>query len=430
MNIRFINSRILTMDGDCKIIEGEICVKEDRISYIGKQRSDEEIKSQGLTFDRIIDAKGNVIMPGFKNAHTHSAMTGLRSFADDLPLQEWLETKIFPIEAKLDGDIVYEFARLAVLEYLAGGVTAAFDMYMFPDYTAKAFNDMGVRLVMVDGINKFGPSLEELESRYNRLNGKYPFVKYIIGFHAEYTCEKELLENIRDIAHKYQSPIYTHNSETKKEVDECIERYGITPTQLMEELDMFKYGGGGYHCVYLSDEDIEIFKKHNLSVVSNPGSNTKLASGIAPISKFLDEGINVALGTDGPSSNNCLDMFREMFLVTGLGKLREMKADAVPFGEVLKMATVNGAKAMMLDDCDVLAVGKKADMIMLDLHMPNMQPLNNIEANIVYSGSTSNVKMTMIDGVIRYEDGKFFVGVDPEEIYSNVNRMMDDLKSR
>ena len=189
---------------------------------------------------------------------------------------------------------------------------------------------------------------------------------------------------------------------------------------------MFDYGGGGYHCVYMTEEDICIFKERALSVVTNPSSNLKLASGIAPIKDFLREGINVAIGTDGPASNNCLDMFREMFLVTGLAKFREKDASAVDADQVLSMATLGGAKAMHIRESDVLAKGKLADMIMLDLHRPNMQPINNISKNIVYSGSKENVKMTMVHGKILYEKGEFFVGMDPEEIYRKVN----DIKER
>ena len=172
---------------------------------------------------------------------------------------------------------------------------------------------------------------------------------------------------------------------------------------------------------------MEIFRKKQLSVVTNPGSNTKLASGIAPISEYLKRGINVAIGTDGPASNNCLDMFREMFLTTGLAKLREQDAAAVDAVEVLKMATVNGAKAMNLPDTDVLAKGKQADMIMIDLHQPNMQPVNNIPKNLVYSGSKQNVKMTMIRGKILYENGQFTKAYDVEEIYRKANEIVTSL---
>lgn len=422
--IRLYNARILTMEDDSDLFTGEIWTDDDRISYVGPSVSDEDIRQKGVSFDRSIDCRGNVLMSGFKNAHTHSAMTGMRSYADDMPLWEWLSTKIFPLEAKLTAEDVYEFARLAILEYISGGITAIFDMYMHPDETARACEEMGIRYVGCCDINKFGPSLAEVERRFETLNKDNGFCSYVIGFHAEYTCTKELLASLSDIAAKYSSPVFTHNSETKKEVDECIERHGMTPTQLFESLDMFRNGGGGYHCVYLSDEDIEIFKKHDLTIVTNPGSNTKLASGIAPISRYLDNGIRVAIGTDGPSSNNCLDMFREMFLVTGLAKLHDMDAAAVVPREVLKMATVNGSRCMGLNDCDTLSVGKKADIIMIDLHQPNMQPYNNIVDNIVYSGSKTNIKMTMVNGKILYEDGKFSVGVDPEQIYEKVNELM------
>lgn len=421
MNIRFYNARIMTMENGLDVFSGELWTRDGKVSYVGPAKDDDEIK--GVTFDREYDAKGNLIMPGFKNAHTHSGMTGLRSYADDLKLREWLENVIFPTEAKMNGDDIYEFTRLAVMEYLTSGITACFDMYMCPDHVARAFDEIGFRAVMCCDINKFGPSLEEMEDRYNRLNNKYELSSYVLGFHAEYTCTKELLSKISDMAHKYKAPVWAHSSETEREVNECKERYGLTPTEFFDELGLYDFGGGGYHCVWMSDHDIEIYKKRNLSVVSNPGSNTKLASGIAPLGRYINEGINVALGTDGPSSNNCLDMFREMFLATGLGKLKEMDAAAVPATEVIKMATINGAKAMGLNNCDTLAVGKDADLIVIDLHQPNMQPIHNIPVNLVYSGSKQNVKLTMIHGKILYEDGNFNIGVDPDTVYSNCERI-------
>ncbi len=417
MNIRFTNARILTMVEGEEIFEGELWVEGSKITYAGKAKSQEEAEKSGVEFDRTIDCEKNLLMPGFKNAHTHSGMTLMRSYADNLPLQEWLETKIFPLEAKMSDEDCALLTKLAVLEYLTSGITAIMDMYLSPEAIAKACEDTGMRVVQVSGINKFGPSLEVFEDRFLKLNGTHPLSSYKMGFHAEYTCDKDLLEKLSDLAHKYKQPMYTHNSETLREVEECKERYGMTPTVFLDSLGLFDYGGGGYHCCHMSDDDFEVFKKRGISAVTNPGSNTKLASGIAPVKRFLDEGINVAIGTDGPSSNNCLDMFREMFLVTGLAKLREKDASVVGGMEVLKMATVNGAKAMDLPDCDVLAPGKEADIIMIDLNQPNMQPVNDIANNIVYSGSKSNVKMTMIHGVIRYEDGRYNVGMTPGEIY-------------
>ncbi len=437
MNYRFYNARILTMETD-RLITGELWVQDGKILYVGDGSDTEDVCAGGQgaedgqsRWDREIDCGGNLLMPGFKNAHTHSGMTLLRSYADDLPLQDWLFKQVFPIEDKMDGEMVYHLTKLAVLEYLTSGITSIFDMYLTPETTAKACVDMGMRCVQVSGTSgqtDFEPSLELLEQRYQALNHDDPLLSYFIGFHAEYTCSRELMERVAQIAHKYKAPVYTHLAETKAEVEGCRERHGMSPAKLLDTIGMFDYGGGGYHCVWMDEEDMEIFRRRGLSVVTNPGSNTKLASGIAPISAYLKKGINVAIGTDGPASNNCLDMFREMFLVTGLAKLREEDASAVDAWEVLKMATVNGAKAMYLPDTDVLAPGKAADIIMIDLHQPNMQPINNIPKNLVYSGSKQNVKMTMIQGRILYENGIFTDAYDVEEIYRKANEIIDSLR--
>lgn len=432
MNIRLYNARILTMEDGKDIFSGEVWVKNERIIYVGEGMDTDtvcrKLQIPCIIWDREIDCEGNLLMPGFKNAHTHSGMTLLRSYADDLPLSEWLNQQVFPVEARLSDQDIYELTKLAVLEYLTSGITAVFDMYLTPDSIFAAFDEMGMRGVQVGGVNNFSQSPELLEQWYLKLNGKSPLQSFRIGFHAEYTCSKELLVKISEIAHKYRAPVYTHLAETASEVEGCMERYGKTPVAFLDSLGMFDFGGGGYHCVHVTDEDIAIMKKRGLYVVSNPGSNTKLASGIAPVAKFLEKGVPVALGTDGPASNNCLDMFREMFLVTGLAKLRENVASAVDALEVLKMATVNGAKAMGLTEADVLAEGKLSDLIMIDLNMPNMQPLNNIAKNIVYSGSKANVKMTMIHGRILYENGSFFTEEKPEEIFKKANDIVNKYK--
>ncbi len=437
MNYRFYNARILTMETD-RLITGELWVQDGKILYVGDGSDTDGVCAGGQgaedgkgRWDREIDCGGNLLMPGFKNAHTHSGMTLLRSYADDLPLQDWLFKQVFPIEDKMDGEMIYHLTKLAVLEYLTSGITSIFDMYLTPETTAKACGDMGMRCVQVSGTSgqtDFEPSLRLLEQRYQALNHDDPLLSYFIGFHAEYTCSRELMERVAQIAHKYKAPVYTHLAETKAEVEGCRERHGMSPAKLLDTIGMFDYGGGGYHCVWMDEEDMEIFRRRGLSVVTNPGSNTKLASGIAPISAYLKKGINVAIGTDGPASNNCLDMFREMFLVTGLAKLREEDASAVDAWEVLKMATVNGARAMYLPDSDVLAPGKAADIIMIDLQQPNMQPINNIPKNLVYSGSKQNVKMTMIQGRILYENGIFTDAYDVEEIYRKANEIIDSLR--
>lgn len=432
MNIRLYNARILSMEENRDIFFGEVWVKKDRIVYAGDGTDTDSIYQKlqipCMIWDREIDCEGNLLMPGFKDAHTHSGMTLLRSYADDLPLNDWLNQQVFPVEAKLTDEDIYELTKLAVLEYLTSGITAVFDMYLTPYSIYKAFDEMGMRGVQVGGVNNFSQSPELLEEYYLELNGKSPLQSFMLGFHAEYTCSQELLMKISEIAHKYKAPVFTHLSETKAEVEGCRERYGMTPVAFLDSLGMFDYGGGGYHCVHVTEEDIAIMKKRGMYAVSNPGSNTKLASGIAPITQFLKAGVPVALGTDGPASNNCLDMFREMFLVTGLAKLKEEDAAAVDAMDVLKMATVNGAHAMGLGEADVIAEGKLADLIMIDLKTPNMQPLNNIAKNIVYSGSKINVKMTMIGGRILYENGSFLIDEKPEDIYEKANEIIAGIK--
>lgn len=426
MNIRLYNAKILTMK-DAQIIEGEIWVRNERILYVGDGRQTDEVyqklELKSIVWDREIDCMDNLLMPGFKDAHTHSGMTVLRSYADDMALDDWLNKQIFPVEAKMDGEMIYHLTKLAVLEYLTSGITAIFDMYLTPETIADACIDMGMRCVQVGAVNNFSQSVDMVDAMFNTLNSRNPLVSYILGFHAEYTCSKELLQDIAGLANKYKAPVYAHISETAAEVEECKKRYGMTPPVFLDSLGLFDYGGGGYHCVHMDEADIDLFQKKGLNVVTNPASNMKLASGIAPIAQYLERGINVAIGTDGPASNNCLDMFREMFLVTGLAKLKEKNAAAADAWEVLKMATVNGSKAMYLPDTDVLSEGKLADIIMIDLHQPNMQPINNIPKNIVYSASKQNVKMTMINGKILYENGKFADFIDVDGIYAKANEI-------
>ena len=419
MKLRFYNAKILTMENE-NIINGELCTDGGRISYVGEER-------QNGDFDREIDLAGNLIIPGFKNAHTHTAMTFLRSFADDLPLNDWLYNQVFPHEAKLTEEAVYVFTKLGNMEYLTSGITASFDMYMKLPAYAKANAEMGFRTVLCGSINDFGGTVESIEEEFNTYNNYNPLISYQLGFHAEYTTKPETLEGMAKLAQKYKAPLFAHNSETKAEVDGCFERYKMSPTQLFDKLGMFEYGGGGFHCVWFDEKDMEIFREKNLWMITNPASNLKLASGVAPICEMKRRGMkNFAIGTDGAASNNCLDMFREMFLVAGLQKVRENDAAACPAFDVLEMATKGGALAMGLADCDVLAAGKRAGFAVIDLNPPEMQPRHTIAENLAYAGSKQNVKMTVVDGKILYENGAFTT-VDAGEIYERANRLAREL---
>lgn len=427
MNIRLYNARILTMEKDRPVFTGEVWVKNEKIAYVADKSELERTLDQDfprISWDMEIDCKDNLLMPGFKDAHTHSAMTFLRSYADDVPLQTWLNEKVFPLEAKLTGDDIYHLTKLAILEYLTSGITSIFEMYLTPDTIAQACMDMGMRCVLTSGLNNFSSSIKQVEEEYLKWNKKNSLISYQMGFHAEYTCSKELLYQLAQLSHKYRAPIYTHLAETKREVEECKERYGMTPAVFLDSMGLFEFGGGGYHCVHMTDADMDVFRRRRLYAITNPASNMKLASGVAPIAEFEKKKIPVAIGTDGPASNNCLDMFREMFLVTGLSKLKENDAASMDAMQVLHMATVQGAKAMRLSKADVLAKGKYADIIMIDLHQPNMQPIHNISKNIVYSGSKSNVAMTMINGRILYRRGEFNVGESVESIYAKCDEIV------
>ncbi len=421
MNTRFYNARILPLDGSTPLFSGELVVSDGRIAARG-----EHAAFPG-SIDREIDCHGNLLMPGFKNAHTHSGMTFLRSLADDLPLQRWMLEQVFPKEAQLTPDDVYVLTKLAIMEYLTSGITTMFDMYFSRDSIASAAIDTGFRASLVGCANDYGGTAQETADEYARFNRLNPLITYQLGFHAEYTTSEPLLKDLAEMVQSLKQPFFTHLNETAAEVESCIAHSGMRTIEYLDSLGLFNYGGGGYHCVHVSEREMEIMRARNMIVVSCPGSNTKLASGVAPIYEYLQRGIPVAIGTDGPASNNCLDFFREMFLVTGLQKLKH-GAEAVDAMDVLTMACRNGAYACGFDDCDSLAVGKQADMILIDLNQPNMQPLNNIEKNIVYSGSKQNVSLVMIAGKILYEKGEFFIGDDPERIYAEANRIIRGMK--
>lgn len=430
--IRFFNGKVLTMEQEDMTLHDdyEVWVDGTSIVHVGPVKRNEICSDEDYempSFEREVNLDGNLLMPGFKNAHTHSPMTFLRSYADDLPLQEWLYQQVFPMEDKLTAELIYEYTKLAILEYLTSGITASFDMYVEPEANARANVELGFRTVLCGTLNDFKDSIPALEGFYKTYNQYHPLVSYQLGFHAEYTTSEGLLKDLAALANEYQAPVYTHLSETENEVNECKKRYGMSPVKLLSDLGMWNYGGGGFHCVHVSDEDIELLKNQGIYVVTNPASNAKLASGIAPVTKLMKAGIPLAIGTDGPASNNCLDMFREMFLVTALAKLRNRDAAACPAEQVLYMATTGGAHAMGLNNCDCIAEGKQADMIVIDLHQPNMQPEHNIVKNLVYSGSKQNVKLTMIAGKILYEDQKFYVGEEAEAIYERVNRLVKSM---
>ena len=414
------NAKILKMTDD-KIIDGHIVITDNRISYIGKNiESDDQ-------YDKVIDCEGNLLMPGFKDAHTHSAMTFLRSKADDSSLHDWLFNEIFPREENLKEGHIRELGKVAILEYLTSGITGIVDQYFHPEEFEETCVEFGFRCVNLAMYDKVARPVSDIRKLLTANEKKDYLVRYVLGLHSEYTPDQDMFDTTKMLLEETQLPFYVHLSETYAEVKSCIEKRGCTPMEFFDSMHFFDYGGAIFHGVYLSDHDIELIKKRNVIVVSNPSSNMKLASGVAEITKLLKAGVTIALGTDGPASNNALDMFREMYLVTGLQKLITKNPVSIPAFEILKMATVNGAKAMRLDDGDVLEVGKLADIIMIDLSRPSMQPINNIINNLVYAGEKDVVKMTMINGKVLYMDNKFYINEDVKDIYQRVQKMTDEL---
>lgn len=419
--IRLHNALVMPMTSDCSVFRGEVWTDGGRIAYAGAPRAGELPE-----FEREIDLNGDLVLPGFKNAHAHSAMTFLRSYADDLPLQSWLFDKVFPLEARLTPEAVYAFTRLAVLEYLSGGITASFDMYFHREAYARANIDCGFRTVICGALSA-GDKISVAADDYAKFNSLDPLISYLPGVHAEYTADEKLLRGMSELVHELKSPFWTHNSETKSETDGCFERHGMSPTEYLDSLGLYDFGGGGYHCVWFSERDIEIFAEKGLWAVTCPCSNAKLASGIAPLERFEKRGVRLAVGTDGPASNNALDMFREMYLACVLQKLRLNDAAACPAENILLAACSGGARAMGLDGCDSLAEGKAADLAVISLHRPNMRPIHDVAKNLVYSGTRDNVRMTMVAGRILYENGEFHVGCDAEEIYAEAEKYTKEL---
>lgn len=416
--IRFFNGLVLAMDGDMTVRPGEVWTDGDTISYVGPARADTP------EFEREYDLRGHLVMPGFKNAHAHTAMTFVRSYADGLPLNDWLFGKIIPLEQRLTPEAIYEFTRLGILEYLTSGITASFDMYYLRESIVQANLDCGFRTALCGGSAAYDVISDEC-AKYNSIS---PLISYVPGIHAEYTTSPEEFEAARQLVRETKKPCFAHNSETKSETEQCRERRGgLSPTEYMESLGLFDYGGGGFHCVWLSENDMEIFRRRGLWAVTCPGSNSKLASGVAPLTEFIERGINLAIGTDGASSNNALDMFREMYLACVLQKLKTGDAAACPAEALLRAACCGGARAMGLHDCDCLRAGKKADLIVIDLDRPSMRPHIDIAKNLVYSGSKDVVELTMVGGRILYEKGEFFVGIEPEALYARCEGLLKEL---
>lgn len=403
MSTLFKNITVLTMEQENSVLKDtNVLVESNKITYVGK----EDKKA-----DRIIDGTNKLIMPGFVNTHTHVPMTLFRSYADDMVLFDWLST-IWPLEDKMDAEIIKAGAMLAYAEMIKTGTTCFLDMYNFEDEIATACVEVGLRGVLSRGLvgdKESGmPKLQENIDLFKKWNGyKDDLIKVAIAPHAEYTSTPEFIEECSKAAKELNCKMHIHISETKKEHEECIERHGKTPIKYFADLGALDTGLLAAHCVYITDEDMDIMLEKKASVLHNPASNLKLASGFAPVKKIIDKGINITLGTDGASSNNNLDMHKEILLASIMHKGFSGDPTLITPSQVLRMATVNGAKALGYEDLGMIKEGYKADIIMFDLNSPRYYPRNNIESLIVYAGNSDDICLTMVDGEVIYEDREY-----------------------
>ena len=420
MNIFIRNGFLITANKDAECYEGCVQIKDSVISYVGIEKSAPQFSA-----DKVIDAKGGIIAPGFVNTHTHIPMNLFRSAADDMDLMDWLKNAIWPAEENLNGDDVYWGSMLGMAELIAGGVTCMNDMYNFPFDIAKAANDSGIRAIIGPTIIDMGKSveerLEEAKELFEHVKG-YDRVEASLSAHAEYTVSSKSFGKIINTAKEIGARIHVHVSETQGEHEDCIKRNGKTPIGLFESLGLLALPVMAAHCVWVSDEDMDIMAKRNVGVMSCPQSNLKLGSGIARVAAMLDKGINVSCATDGAGSNNNLSMMEEMTYMAMLQKTLHRNPKVMPAKTAVETATINGAKVLGMDkSIGSLEEGKKADLIILDTTGIRYCPKANLLSNFVYSGSDADVVLTMIDGETLYEKGTF-AKIDIDEIKINAQR--------
>jgi len=424
MDLLIKNGMILTMNAELQIIEkGAVRVRNGVIISVGKDAADGSHDAQTLE----IDAQGGIIMPGLINSHTHAAMTLFRGLADDLPLMEWLNDHIFPAESRITADMVYRGTLLACAEMLLSGTTCFCDMYLFEEEVAKAAAKVGMRAVVGEVLYDFpSPCYGPLDKGFEYVSTMmekwkdHPLITVAVEPHSTYTCSPELLKRAADMTRTQQVPLVIHVAETRNEVKLIKEKYGKTPVKFLADLGILGPNLVACHSVHLTREERALYRQFDVKVAHCPESNMKLASGVAPVPEFLSEGICVALGTDGCASNNDLDLFLEMDSAAKLHKVFSMNPEAVDATTAVKMATINGAKALGLDGIiGSLEPGKRADIIVVDTRSPHMVPMYNPYSQLVYAANGSDVMTSIVDGKVLMDNRNLTT--------LNVDQVMDDV---
>lgn len=403
-----------------------IMLANDRIMAVGDVPAD-------FRPAKIIDGTNHLAIPGFVNAHTHTSMTLLRSFGDDMKLMDWLNNKVWPTEAKMNSEDIYWGAMLAMLEMVRTGTTAFVDMYgPWMERVAEATMDAGLRGVLSrgiigvapDGEHKIQENIELYKNFHGAADGR---ITVMFGPHAPYTCPPAFMKKVAKAAQDLGAEIHIHMHETLDEINGSLKEYGRRPFAWVADTGLFSGKGTiAAHCVHLDDEDIEIIKKYNIRVAHNPGSNMKLASGVAPVPRLLKEGVVTALGTDGTSSNNNLDMLEEVNLAAMLHKVNELDPMAVPAGTALKMGTEYGALAAGFKNVGKIAAGFKADITLFNMQGPAWYPRHDIVSLLVYAANSSSVDTVICDGRVLMEKNELKT-LDEERIIFEANRCAERL---
>lgn len=398
-------------------MDGAVVIDGDTIAYAGARENCPGLSAHA----RDIDGRQGILMPGFYNAHSHAPMTLLRGVGSDRNLMDWLSI-VMPIEDRMTDEAIYWGAMLASAEMLSRGTVAFADQYYLMNNVGRAARDAGIRANLCRGCTKVS-ALDDNRALYEAWNGEANGrIKVFIGIHGEYTSDPEVVACAANLAKTLGTGIHVHVSETRGEVDGCIHRHGVSPVRYFHDLKLFENHTIAAHCVHMQSEDIEILSDDGVYVAHNPASNLKLASGVAPIDKMIKAGVRVALGTDGASSNNTLDMLADMYLASILQK--GITGDPTVMGapSAVRMATRMGALSMGYEDAGLLKAGMNADMALLCADSPNMVPMADPVANIVYAAQSRNVSLTIVDGAVVYEDGAFVL-FDEKEVLEKSREM-------
>lgn len=424
------NANIVTMNDDREIIKkGDIGVKDKEIVKVGKNLDENA--------EKVIDASGKAALPGLVNAHTHLSMVLFRGMADDLELQTWLEEKIWPTEANLESEHVYSGSLLGCLEMIRSGTTCFADLYFFMDQVAEAVDESGLRANLAYGIieqNDSDKREEELETGKKLVENYEGYaddrVTTMFGPHSTYTCSVECLEEVKDLAEDYGVGVHIHVAENEKEIEDVLEMHGERPVELLDSIGFLDSNVLAAHCTCVNDSEMELIRERGVKPVHNPVSNMKLGSGIAPVSELLSKNVPVSLGTDGAASNNSLDMFEEMKFAALLNKVWKKDPTVVPARKALEMVTINGAKALGLENkIGSLEVGKKADIILVDLERPHLTPLFNLESQLVYSCNGNDVETVIVDGELLMEENEILT-LEEEKILQKSQKTAEKLAKK